>query len=104
MIFSNFTAAGNGENHNFSVTEHGSLHGSLLLIFRGIGSFPRALSSQKTLKNLHFEKTAFKVKMFNIKCSNVGAKWDGGAKWDAHEQIQISQEPLNIWQYNFFSD
>ena len=33
-----------------------------------------------------------------------GAKWDGGAKWDAYEQIQISQEPLNIWQYNFFSD
>ena len=34
----------------------------------------------------------------------VGAKWDGGAKWDAYEQIQISQELLNIWQYNFISD
>ena len=28
----------------------------------------------------------------------------GGAKWDAHEQIQISQELLNTWQYNFISD
>ena len=31
-----------------------------------------------------------------------GEKWDGGAKWDASEQIQISQEPLNIWQYHLF--
>ena len=37
-------------------------------------------------------------------CIRGGGKIGRWAKWDAHEQIQISQEPLNIWQYNFFSD
>ena len=64
VIFSDFTAVGNGENHTFSVTEQprraykpekSKFQKSLS---RGFRYTPKDLK-----KNL---KTAFKVKMFNI--------------------------------------
>ena len=62
------------------------------------------ISSTFYLEKKTVSMNIYMISKFIANIIGGGGKWNNGAKWDAHKQIQICHELLNIWQYNFISD